>query len=37
VKLTFDLTTQPAPDVWLEEGDVMEIPELGEGAPARSK
>ncbi|HTA31057.1 MAG TPA: hypothetical protein VK731_11265, partial [Candidatus Cybelea sp.] len=32
-KMTFDLTANPAPDVWLEEGDVIEIPELGEGAP----
>jgi ankyrin repeat protein len=33
-KHTFDLTTDPAPDVWLEDGDVIEIPELGEAAPA---
>jgi ankyrin repeat protein len=33
-KMTFDLTANPAPDVWLEDGDVIEIPELGEGAPA---
>jgi ankyrin repeat protein len=33
-KMTFDLTANPPPDVWLEDGDVIEIPELGEGAPA---
>ena len=32
-KTTFDLTANPAPNVWLEDGDVIEIPELGEGAP----
>jgi hypothetical protein len=31
---TFDLTANPAPEVWLEDGDVIEIPELGEAAPA---
>jgi len=34
VKHTFDLTTDPAPDVWLEDGDAIEIPELGGAAPA---
>jgi ankyrin repeat protein len=33
-KIVFDLTANPAPEVWLEDGDVIEIPELGEGAPA---
>jgi ankyrin repeat protein len=33
-KTTFDLTSNPPPDVWLEEGDVIEIPELGETTPA---
>jgi hypothetical protein len=32
-KMTFDLTAKPAPEVWLEDGDVIEIPELGEGGP----
>ena len=32
-KMTFDLT-KPPPDVWLEDGDAIEIPELGEDAPA---
>jgi hypothetical protein len=27
------LTANPPPDVWLEDGDVIEIPELGEAAP----
>jgi ankyrin repeat protein len=31
---TFDLTKNPPPDVWLENGDIIEIPELGEAAPA---
>jgi hypothetical protein len=34
---TFDLTTNPAPSVWLEDGDVIEISELGEGGPAATK
>jgi ankyrin repeat protein len=33
-KMTFDLTSNPPPEVWLEKGDVIEIPELGEAAPA---
>jgi ankyrin repeat protein len=33
-KMTFDLTANPPPDVWLEDGDVIEIPELGEAPPA---
>ena len=33
-KMTFDLTSNPPPDVWLENGDVIEIPELGQAAPA---
>jgi ankyrin repeat protein len=33
-KITFDLTANPPPEVWLEDGDVIEIPEIGEGAPA---
>jgi ankyrin repeat protein len=33
-KMTFDLTANPPPEVWLEHGDVIEIPEVGEGAPA---
>jgi len=33
-KTTFDLTVNPRPDVWLEDGDGIEIPELGEAAPA---
>jgi hypothetical protein len=32
--MTFDLTSNPPPEVWLEDGDVIEIPELGEAAPA---
>jgi hypothetical protein len=32
-KMTFDLTAKPAPEVWLEDRDVIEIPELGEGGP----
>jgi ankyrin repeat protein len=31
--MTFDLTANPPPDVWLEDGDVLEIPEFGESAP----
>jgi hypothetical protein len=30
---TFDLTANPRPEVLLEDGDVIEIPELGEAAP----
>jgi ankyrin repeat protein len=30
-KMTFDLTAKPPPEVWLENGDVIEIPELPEG------
>jgi hypothetical protein len=33
-KMTFDLTANPPPEVWLEDGDVIEIPEVGEAAPA---
>jgi ankyrin repeat protein len=33
-KIAFDLTSNPPPDVWLEDGDVIEIPDLGEAAPA---
>jgi ankyrin repeat protein len=33
-KMTFDLTANPPPDVWLENSDVIEIPEIGEGAAA---
>src|ERR1700722_5135024 len=33
-QMTFDLTTNPAPNVWLENGDVIEIPELGDVGPA---
>jgi len=33
-KTTFDLTANPAPQVWLEEGDVIEIPELGDVGPS---
>ncbi len=33
VKMTFNLTSNPPPNVWLEDGDVIEIPELGESAP----
>ncbi len=33
-KMTFDLTTKTPPEVWLEDGDVIEIPELGQAAPA---
>jgi len=36
-KMTFDLTANPAPDVWLEEGDVIEIPEFGEVGPSAAK
>ncbi len=32
-KMTFDLTANPAPEVWLKDGDVIEIPELGASAP----
>jgi ankyrin repeat protein len=32
-KMTFDLTANPPPDVWLEDEDVIEISELGESAP----
>jgi hypothetical protein len=32
VKMTFDLTAKTPPEVWLEDGDVIEIPEIGEGA-----
>jgi ankyrin repeat protein len=32
--MTFDLTANPPPDVWLEEGDVIQIPELGDSAAA---
>jgi hypothetical protein len=32
-KMTFDLTANPAPDVWLKDSDMIEIPELGEAAP----
>jgi ankyrin repeat protein len=32
-KMTFDLTANPAPEVLLKDGDVIEIPELGESAP----
>jgi hypothetical protein len=33
VKTMFDLTANPPPDVWLENGDVIEIPEIGETGP----
>lgn len=33
VKTVFDLTAHPPPEAWLKDGDVIEIPELGEGAP----
>ncbi|HEV7926936.1 MAG TPA: ankyrin repeat domain-containing protein [Verrucomicrobiae bacterium] len=33
-KMTFDLTTKSAPIVWLEDGDVIEILELGEVGPS---
>jgi hypothetical protein len=33
-KMTFDLTANPAPNDWLEDGDVIEIPELGDVGPA---
>jgi len=33
-KMTFDLTAKRPPEVWLEDGDVIEIPELGEEAPS---
>jgi hypothetical protein len=32
-KMTFDLTANPAPEVLLKDGDVIEIPELGASAP----
>jgi ankyrin repeat protein len=33
-KMTFNLTSNQPPNVWLEDGDVIEISQLGEGAPA---
>jgi ankyrin repeat protein len=32
-KMTFDLTSTPLPDVLLEKGDVIEVPELRDAAP----
>jgi hypothetical protein len=29
VKMMFDLTSNPRPDIWLENGDLIEIPEIG--------